>query len=73
MIDGLDICFTIPIKVYIAKEYYFMLHEEILNRTFTRKIDELKHYSSNNMKYTNEMIKKVKGDIYEIIRHPYLK
>ena len=49
-----------------------MAYEEFYNRTFTRKIDELNNYT-NNKKYTKEMMTKVRDDLYELVRSPYLK
>ena len=55
---------TFPFKFFIGKESLIMLIDEIKRRSLTKKIDELKSYSSSKGVYTQDMLKKVKGDIY---------
>jgi hypothetical protein len=62
-----------PFKFYIAKEFLFILFDEYFNKSLSKKIDQLKTYTSTKGVYTDEMISKVKDDIYQIVRQPYLK
>lgn len=63
---------SFPFKFYIGKEFFFIFIDEIKNRSLSSKIDELKSYTSSKGVYTQEMIKKVEKDIYQIVRQPYL-
>lgn len=62
-----------PFKFYIAKEFLFILADEYFNKSLSNKIDLLKTYTSTKGVYTDDMVKKVKDDIYHIVRQPYLK
>jgi hypothetical protein len=57
-----------PFKFYIAKEFLFILADEYYNRSLSNKIDQLKTYTSTKGVYTEDMVKKVKDDIYQIVR-----
>jgi len=63
---------SFPFKFYIGKEFFFILVDELKNRSLSTKIDQLKSYTSTKGVYTQEMIKKVEKDIYQIVRQPYL-
>jgi len=57
----------------MGKEYVFILYDELKNRSISKKIDELKKYCSMKDVYTENMVTKIRDDIYLLVRQPYLK
>jgi len=50
-----------------------MLYDELKHRSISKKIDELKRFTSNRDVYTKDMLQQVDTDTYEVVRQPYLK
>lgn len=65
--------FSFPFQFYIGKEFSFILYDEIKFRSISKKIDELKKYTSTRGVYTNEMVKQIDTETYEVVRQPYMK
>ncbi len=63
----------VPFKFFIAKEFVFIFYDELLTRSLSSKIDKLKKYTSINNVYTNDMVIKLKKDLYVLMRQPYLR
>ena len=57
-----------PFKFFIAKEYFFILYDELRNKSLSHKIDNLKNYTSIKGVYTEDMVQKLRKDIYIVIR-----
>ena len=62
-----------PYKYFIAKEFLFIFWDELINHSLSKKIDELKKFTTRKGVYTKDMVKKIKKDIYILVRQPYLK
>jgi hypothetical protein len=60
--------FSFPFQFYIGKEFFFILLDEIKNRSISKKIDELKQYTSHRGVYTTDMIVQVDDETYELVR-----
>lgn len=43
---------SFPFKFYIGKEFFFILLDEIKNKSLSQKIDQLKQYTSTRGVYT---------------------
>ena len=67
------ILLSFPFEFYIGKEFFFMMYEEFKHNTISQKIDWLKSCTSTKGVYTEAMVEKIRDDIYEIIRQPYMK
>ena len=63
----------IPFKFYLIKEFMFVLYDEFKNRGISSKINDLKTHSSSNAPYSALMVKKIRKDLYQIVRQPFLK
>ena len=57
-----------PFKFYLGKEFLFILIDEIFNKSLSKKIDQLKSLTTTKDAVTNEMVAKVKDDIYQLVR-----
>jgi hypothetical protein len=64
---------SFPFQFYIGKEFFFILYDELKNRSLSHKIDDLKTYTSHRGVYTSDMIAKVDSETYELVRQPYMK
>ena len=64
---------SFPFQFYIGKEFFFILYDELKNRSLSHKIDDLKTYTSHRGVYTSDMIAKVNSETYELVRQPYMK
>lgn len=62
-----------PFKFYIGKEFIFLLIDEITKRSLSSKIDQLKTCTSTRGVFTEQMVKEVRKDIFQIVRQPFLK
>ena len=55
----------------------YILIDELLNRSLSRKMDHLKYYQNlkedDGVKYSETVIEKVHDDLYQIVRMPYMK
>eukprot|EP00347_Sterkiella_histriomuscorum_P005070 403358014 len=69
----LCVVLVFPFQFYIGKEFFFVLFDEIINKSLSNKIDELKTLTSTKNRYTKEMVLKLKDDLYQIVRQPYLR
>lgn len=69
------IAVQIPFKFYLTKEFLFILYDELKNRGISSKIEDLRAYSSNgeNQHYSQLQIEKLREDLYQIVRMPFLK
>ena len=65
--------FIFPYKFFIAKEFLFIFWDEVINKSLSSKIDELKQRSSMKNVITKNMVQKIRSDIYVIVRQPYLR
>ena len=65
--------FSFPFQFYIGKEFFFILYDEIINKSLTTKLDELKSFTSQKDVITEAMLQKVRDDMYQIVRQPYMK
>ena len=50
-----------------------MLYDEVRNCGISAKINDLKSFSSSNAPYSILMIQKIREDLYQIVRQPFLK
>lgn len=60
--------FSFPFQFYIGKDFFFMLWDELKHRSISKKIDELKRYTSSKDVYTMDMLQQVDADTYEVVR-----
>jgi len=65
--------FSFPFQFYIGKEFFFILYDEIKYRSISKKIDEIKMYTSHRGVYTEDMVTRVDNETYELVRQPYMK
>jgi len=64
----------IPFKFYLTKEFLFILYDEFKNRGLSSKIEDLRAYSSGDRPhYSTLQVQKLREDLYQIVRMPYLK
>ncbi|CDW76158.1 UNKNOWN [Stylonychia lemnae] len=63
----------IPFKFYICKECIFVIYDELRNRGLSSKINDLKAYANDNAPYSLQMVAKIREDLYEVVRMPFLK
>jgi hypothetical protein len=63
----------IPFKFYLGKEFVFILIDELVNKSLSKKMEDLNFYLGNKEMYSKKMIKKVHKDLYRIVRMPYMK
>lgn len=63
----------IPFKFYMGKEFVFILLDEMRNKSVSAKIDDLKKYMGNRKLYSENMVQRVRNDLYRVIRMPYMK
>lgn len=68
----------IPFKFYLGKEFVYILIDELLNRSISRKMDHLKYYQTmtsgkDGVTYSETVIQRVRDDLYQIVRMPYMK
>ena len=63
----------VPFKFYIIKECLFTIYDEFRYKAISSKINDLKRFSSDNKPYSNLMVEKIREDLYEIVRLPFLK
>ncbi len=63
-----SILFVLPFKFYIGKEFFFILYDELANKSLSSKIDELKQFTSIKGVYTKDMVQQVRSDIYQLVR-----
>ena len=59
---------SFPFQFYIGKEFFFILYDEIKYRSISKKIDELKMYTSHRGVYTEDMVARVDNETYELVR-----
>ncbi|CDW76841.1 UNKNOWN [Stylonychia lemnae] len=69
----LHLILVFPFYFFMAKEYSFILYDELKHRSLSNKIEELKKYASMKDVYTENMVQKIRDDIYILVRQPYLK
>lgn len=69
----LSMMIQIPFKFYLGKEFVFIFIDELVNRSISKKIDDLKQCLGNKNKFSETMIQKVHDDLYQIVRMPYMK
>jgi|LauGreDrversion4_2_1035121.scaffolds.fasta_scaffold299098_1 hypothetical protein len=65
--------FSFPFQFYIGKDFFFMLYDELKHRSISKKIDQLKSFTSNRNVYTEDMLQKIDETTYEVVRQPYMK
>lgn len=65
--------FQIPFKFYLGKEFLFIFIDELKNKSISLKIDDLKLYMGNQKLYTENMVQRVRNDLYKVVRMPYMK
>ena len=53
------IIFTLPLQFYIGKEFFFIFFDELLNSSLSKKIDELKQFTTTKNVYTKDMVVKI--------------
>jgi hypothetical protein len=53
-----------PFKFFLGKEFLFIFLDEAFNKSLSQKIDQLKSLTSTRDAVTEEMVSKVKDDIY---------
>eukprot|EP00347_Sterkiella_histriomuscorum_P020780 403336486 len=63
----------IPFKFYLGKEFVFILIDELLNKSLSGKMEDLKQFQIGKQVYSDHMINKVREDVYNVIRMPYMK
>jgi hypothetical protein len=63
----------IPFKFYLGKEFVYILIDEFMNKSISKKMDHLKYYQSEKKKYSETVIQRVHNDLYQIVRMPYMK
>eukprot|EP00347_Sterkiella_histriomuscorum_P024417 403331187 len=63
----------IPFKFFVAKESLIIIYDELKNRGLSSKIDDLKLYSNSKAPYSKQMVQKIREDLYQIVRMPFLK
>lgn len=64
---------SFPFQFYIGKDFFFILWDELRNKSISNKIDELKQHTSTRGVYTADMLKKIDPKTFEVIRQPYMK
>jgi hypothetical protein len=68
------IAMQIPFKFYLTKEFLFILYDELKNRGLSSKIEDLRAYSFGDRPLYSELqVQKLRDDLYQIVRMPYLK
>ena len=68
------ILIQIPFKFYLTKEFLFVLYDEIKNKGLSSKIEDLRDFSNNESPHYSELqIEKVREDLYQIVRMPFMK
>ena len=48
--------FSFPFQFYIGKEFFFIMYDEIKYASISKKIDEIKKYTTHRGVYTSDMV-----------------
>lgn len=59
---------SFPFQFYIGKDFFFILYDELKNKSISKKIDELKRHTTTRGVYTKDMLRKVDTETFEFIR-----
>jgi hypothetical protein len=74
IIVGPYMSFSVPIKFFIGKEFFFVMLDEIRNESISSKIQHLNDYKTQDNKvYSHLMINELNPGYYELVRMPYMK
>lgn len=57
----------------MGKEFFFMMYDELKNKSISKKIDQMKQFTSTRGVYTEDMVQRIDIDTYELVRQPYMK
>ncbi|CDW76716.1 UNKNOWN [Stylonychia lemnae] len=63
----------IPFKFYLGKEFVLILFDELMYKSLSSKIDDMKAQHRSKKVFTDLTVHKVREDLYDIIRMPYMR
>ena len=57
-----------PFNFFIAKEFFFILYDELKNKSISKKIDNLKEQESLKGNFNDLMVEKINDKEYILVR-----
>ncbi len=63
----------IPFKFFLEKEFLFIIYDELVNQSVSKKILEMRKTLMSDQQYSHLTVKKLSDQHYQLVREPYLK
>ncbi|CDW85733.1 UNKNOWN [Stylonychia lemnae] len=76
LVNGMIVVVTllqIPFKFFVSKEFLFIMYDELRNCGLSNKVDQMQKKVYGNLGYTQQSIRQISAQHYQIVREPYLK